>query len=45
MPIRLFVMAYFNSRAHVERDEQGADVESHTIDFNSRAHVERDNRH
>ena len=35
---------HFNSRAHVERDEQGMLSGMADEDFNSRAHVERDQR-
>ena len=35
--------AYFNSHAHVERDNDPAKAGSFSDDFNSHAHVERDN--
>ena len=33
---------YFNSHAHVERDENVVDMGKQILDFNSHAHVERD---
>ena len=36
------VLAHFNSRAHVERDQLGHAEAPRGAHFNSRAHVERD---
>ncbi len=38
----LYFELYFNSHAHVERDNLDADDSIERIDFNSHAHVERD---
>ena len=37
-----FTLSYFNSHAHVERDENVVDMGKQILDFNSHAHVERD---
>ena len=34
---------YFNSHAHVERDDKRILIDGGLCDFNSHAHVERDN--
>ena len=42
MRINDMFSAYFNSHAHVERDEDTADEPVDEAHFNSHAHVERD---
>ena len=38
----VYIVAHFNSHAHVERDDVVSDFHTKVVDFNSHAHVERD---